>query len=93
MAKRDIDKQIEQIRKRLVVLNRQAIVYPQPTPAKEVSAIFSRLICRCIIFHMPSNAFDELGHAIDLVFEPTLILATETLIEFKLVANLRISNS
>ena len=35
MAKRDIDKQIEQIRERLVVLNREAIVCPQPTPAKK----------------------------------------------------------
>ena len=37
MAKRDIDKQIEQIRERLVVLNKEAIVCMQSTPAKRRS--------------------------------------------------------
>ena len=62
MAKPDIDKQIEQIRERLIVLNRETIVCPQPTPAKRGSHTFFVLVCTVLFFLFPaSDTFDELG--------------------------------
>ena len=67
MAKRDIDKQIEQIRERLFVLNREAPVYPQPTPAKKRSHTFLTLICAVLFFlHPATDTFDELGPFVSL---------------------------
>ena len=54
MAKPDIDKQIEQIRERLIVLNREAIVCPQPNPAKRRSHTFLTLICAVLFFLYPA---------------------------------------
>ena len=62
MAKRDIDKQIEQIRERLVVLNKEAIVCMQSTPAKRRSHTFLTLICAVLFFLYPrTDTIDELG--------------------------------
>ena len=67
MAKRDIDKQIEQIRERLVVLNREVLVCPQPTPAKKRSHTFLTLICAVLFFLYPAtDTFDELGPFVSL---------------------------
>ena len=74
MAKRDIDKQIGQIRERLVVLNRGVLVCPQPIPAKKRSHTFLRFICAVLFFLYPaSDTFDELGPFVSLQStEPTL---------------------
>ena len=74
MAKPDIDKQIEQIRERLVVLNREVLVCPQPTPAKKRSHTFLTLICAVLFFLYPAtDTFDELGPFVSLQStEPTL---------------------
>ena len=73
MAQRDIDKQIEQIRERLVVLNREAIVCPQPTPAKKRSHTLFTLICAVLFFLSATDTFDELGPFVSLQStEPTL---------------------
>jgi lipoprotein-anchoring transpeptidase ErfK/SrfK len=67
MAKPDIDKQIEQIRERLVVLNREVLVCPQPTPAKKRSHTFLTLICAMLFFLIPAtDTFDELGPFVSL---------------------------
>ena len=62
MAKPDIDKQIEQIRERLVILNREVLVCPQPTPAKKRSHTFLTLICAVLFFLYPrTDTIDDLG--------------------------------
>ena len=68
MAKPDIDKQIEQIRERLIVLNREVLVCPQPTPAKKKrSHTFLTLICAVLFFlHPATDTFDELGPFVSL---------------------------
>ena len=67
MAKPDIDKQIEQIRERLVILNREVLVCPQPTPAKKRSHTFLTLICAVLFFlHPATDTFDELGPFVSL---------------------------
>ena len=67
MAKPDIDKQIEQIRERLVVLNREVLVCPQPTPAKKRSHTFLTLICAMLFFLIPAtDTFDDLGPFVSL---------------------------
>ena len=67
MAKPDIDKQIEQIRERLVVLNREVLVCPQPTPAKKRSHTFLTLICAMLFFLVPAtDTFDDLGPFVSL---------------------------
>ena len=67
MAKRDIDKQIEQIRERLVVLNKEAIVCMQSTPAKRRSHTFLTLICAVLFFLYPrTDTIDELGPFVSL---------------------------
>ena len=67
MSKPDIDKQIEQIRERLVVLNREVLVCPQPTPAKKRSHTFLTLICAVLFFlHPATDTFDELGPFVSL---------------------------
>ena len=67
MAKPDIDKQIEQIRERLVILNREVLVCPQPTPAKKRSHTFLTLICAVLFFLYPAkDTFDELGPFVSL---------------------------
>lgn len=79
MAKRDIDKQIEQIRERLVVLNREAIVCMQPTPAKRRSHTFLTLICTVLFFLYPrTDTFDELGPFVSLQStEPALTYSSD----------------
>lgn len=74
MAKPDIDKQIEQIRERLIVLNREAIVCSQPNPAKRRSHTFLTLICAVLFFLYPeTDTFDELGPFVSLqLTEPAL---------------------
>ena len=74
MAKPDIDKQIEQIRERLIVLNREAIVCSQPNPAKGRSNTFLTLICAVLFFLYPAtDTFDELGPFVSLqLTEPAL---------------------
>ena len=74
MAKPDIDKQIEQIRERLIVLNREAIVCSQPNPVKRRSHTFLTLICAVLFFLYPAtDTFDELGPFVSLqLTEPAL---------------------
>jgi lipoprotein-anchoring transpeptidase ErfK/SrfK len=74
MAKPDIDKQIEQIRERLIVLNREAIVCPQPNPTKRRSHTFLTLICAVLFFlYSATDTFDELGPFVSLqLTEPAL---------------------
>ena len=67
MAKPDIDKQIKQIRERLIVLNREAIVCSQPNPAKRRSHTFQTLICAVLFLLYPAtDTFDELGPFVSL---------------------------
>ena len=56
MAKRDIDKQIEQIRA-TSCFKQEAIVCPQPTPAKKEIAYIFHAHMRCVIFSVPSNRY------------------------------------
>ena len=79
MAKPDIDKQIEQIRERLVVLNREVLVCPQPTPAKKRSHTFLTLICAVLFFlHPATDTFDELGPFVSLQSsEPALAYSSD----------------
>ena len=74
MAKPDIDKQIKQIRERLIVLNREAIVCSQPNPAKRRSHTFLTLICAVLFLLYPAtDTFDELGPFVNLqLTEPAL---------------------
>ena len=74
MAKPNIDEQIEQIRERLIVLNREAIVCQQPNPAKRRSHTFLTLICVVLFFLYPAtDTFDELGPFVSLqLTEPAL---------------------
>ena len=74
MAKPNIEKQIEQIRERLIVLNREAIVCQQPNPAKRRSHTFLTLICVVLFFLYPAtDTFDELGPFVSLqLTEPAL---------------------
>lgn len=67
MARPDIDKQIQQIRERLVVLNREVLVCPQPTPAKKRTHSVLTLICAVLFFlHPATDTFDELGPFVSL---------------------------
>ena len=62
MATPDIDRQIEQIRERLIALSREAIICPQPTPAKRGVHTFFVLICTALFFlYQATDTFDELG--------------------------------
>ena len=74
MAKPNIDEQIEQIRERLIVLNREAIVCQQPNPAKRRSHTFLTLIYAVLFYlHPATDTFDELGPFVSLQStEPTL---------------------
>ena len=74
MAKPDIDKQIKQIRERLIVLNREAIVCSQPNPVKRRSHTFLTLICAVLFLLYPAtDTFDELGPFVSLhLTEPAL---------------------
>ena len=74
MAKRDIDKQIEQIRERLVVLNREAIICPQPTPAKKRTHSVLTFICTVLFFLYPAtDIFEELGPFVSLLSTETTL--------------------
>ena len=74
MAKRDIDKQIEQIRERLVVLNREAIVCPQSSPAKKRTHSVLTFICTVLFFLYPAtDTFDELGPFVSLLSTETTL--------------------
>lgn len=62
MANPDIDQQIKQIRERLIVLNREVLVCPQPTPAQKRSHTFLTLIYAVLFYlHPATDTFDELG--------------------------------
>ena len=62
MAKPDVDKQFEQIRERLIVLNREAIVCPEPTTSKRRFHTLLKPICAALFFLYPvTHTFDDLG--------------------------------
>ena len=62
MAKPDLDKQFEQIRERLIVLNREASVCPEPTPSKRRFHTLLKPICAALFFLYPvTDTFDDLG--------------------------------
>ena len=62
MAKPDVDKQLEQIRERLIVLKREASVCPEPTPSKRRFHTLLKYICAALFFLYPvTDTLDYLG--------------------------------